>query len=66
MKLLRIIDTHYVPIDKIDSIAIDNADRRKLVIHTVGDMTITNHYPSEEQCLMEFNDIVQSLKTIQL
>lgn len=61
MKLLKIIDTHYVPIDKIDSIAIDNADRRKLVIHTVGDMTITNHYPSEYDCMKDFNNVLRFL-----
>lgn len=66
MKLLKIIDTQYVPVDKIDYIAIDNDNRKKLVIHTVGNMTITNLYQSEEQCMMEFNEVVQSLKTIQL
>lgn len=61
MKLLKIIDTQYVPIDKIDFISIDNEDRRNIVIHTVGNMNITNNYTSEELCLREFNNLLRIL-----
>jgi hypothetical protein len=65
MDLLKIVDTQYVPVDKIDFIGIDNDDRRNLLIHTVGDKTIINHYTSVEQCMREFNYVVQFLKSEQ-
>ena len=65
MKLLRIVDTQYVPVNKIDFIGIDNDDRRNLLIHTVGDRTIINHYTSVEQCMRELYDVVKILKSEQ-
>ena len=61
MKLLKVTDTQYVPTDKIDFISVDNEDRCKLVIHTIGDMMINNTYQSEEQCLQDFNNLINIL-----
>ena len=57
MNLLSINDRQCVPINKIDYVGISNDDRRNLVIHTVGNMNIINHYPSEYDCMKEYNNI---------
>ena len=61
MNLLKITDTQFVPINKIDYVGISNDDRRKLVIHTVGNMNIINHYPSECDCMKEYNNVLRIL-----
>lgn len=61
MKLLKVTDTQYVPTDKIDFISVDNDNRCKLVIHTIGNMNISNRYQSEEQCLQDFNNLINIL-----
>ena len=65
MKLLKVTDTQYVPTDKIDFISVDNEDRCKLVIHTIGDMMINNTYQSEEQCLQDFNNLINILEKLE-
>lgn len=65
MKLLKVTDTQYVPTDKIDFISVDNEDRCKLVIHTIGNMMINNTYQSEEQCLQEFNRVINLLDKLE-
>lgn len=61
MKLLQIIDTQCVPIDKIDFIGIDNINRQNIEIHTVGNKTIINHYQSEYDCIKDFNNMCRIL-----
>ena len=50
-----------MPINKIDYVGISNDDRRNLVIHTVGNMNIINHYPSEYDCMKEYNNVLRIL-----
>lgn len=64
MKLLKVTDTQYVPTDKIDFISIDNDNRCKLVIHTIGNMMINNTYQSEEQCLQDLNNLINILDNL--
>lgn len=64
MKLLKVTDTQYVPTDKIDFISVDNEDKCKLVIHTIGNMMISNTYQSEEQCLQDFNNLINMLNKL--
>ena len=48
-----------VPLSSIDTVYINDTDKRKLCVHTLGDFTISAVFDTEEHCREEFEGVLK-------
>lgn len=57
MTYISINETAVVSIDKIDFYGIDSTEPTKLIVHTIGDYTVTVQCKDKESCKSKFEQL---------
>ena len=54
-----------VPLCNIDVVYINDTDKRKLCVHTLGDFTVNSTFDSEETCKKNFEEVIKMIDEYQ-